>query len=223
MKPLIAIVVLCMAYFITTDAAPLGPYQHSSAEAESDEAARLITDLFSKVFSSVNEKIQMGEIQSSNEIASAFKNLLSNLLSVASKKVSPDNKVASTIVNTLKSLVSRIGGDDEERGEVQSSEFVKTLLDGFGDILTAVGKKANPKDKTAQTFLDLADTLLNFAKRKAGIGQAEAEFVTSFSPHANSAVMMEAFADLSEEAKSQFWKQVIGTILSGAINRAMKG
>ena len=182
-----------------------------------------MTNLFSNVFSSVNEKIQTGEIQSSNEIASTFKNLLSNVLSVVSKKVNPNNRVANTILNALKSVVGQIGGNDEERGEIQSSEIVKTLLDGFGELLTAVGKKANPKDKTAQTFLDLAHTLLNFAKRKAGNGQAEAEFSTSFVSYANRAARMEAFTDLSEEAKSQFWKEIIGNVLPIVIKHAMTG
>lgn len=63
-----------------------------------------------------------------------------------SKKVNPNNKVASTLLNTLKSVVSRIGGNGEERGEIQSND----LLDDLDNLLTAVGKKANPKDKTAQ-------------------------------------------------------------------------
>ena len=75
MKPLIVLVAFCTALFITADVASLREYQFSLAETESDEAARLMTHLLSTVLSSVNEKIETGEIQSSNENVTAFKNL----------------------------------------------------------------------------------------------------------------------------------------------------
>ena len=230
MKSFITLAVLCIA--LSADALPISAYQHSTVtvEAQSGEAAKLLTDIFSTVFSGVAKKIENGEVQSDDEIAKAFKSLLSSVLSVASKNVDPNNKVASTLrlLNVFKAVVPQIGGnsDSEERAETQSNEIAKSLLDGLSNIISTVGKTANPKNKAEQRVLELADTLIDFAKRKIGNGQraeVEAEYMTSFRPLTDNAAMIEAFMNLSEEAKTQFWGELLGNVVSGVVSHAING
>lgn len=175
MKSLITLVVLCTALFIAANAAPFiwnsrqFPIQSDAAEVQSNEGAEI------------------------------FKNVLSSLFSVLSKKI--------------------------ENGEIQSNdEFARTFLDGFSNLFSAASKKVNPNDKLGQMFFNLADTFLNKARSKIGNGQqAEAEISTPLISYADNAAMMEASMNLSDEAKAQLWGKILRGAFKVLMDRAMKG
>ena len=197
-----------------------------------DEMAQTFMNLFGTILSAMTKKIDNGEVQSADEIMPAFLNLFSNVLSLASKKADPNDKLAQTFLNGFSTLLSAFGRKFNSGGsQIQSNnELPGAVLNLLGNLGSALQKKANPKDDTAQTFFSLFNTLVSGAKNRIGGGQeahvdtlpytAKRSMLESMDENA---AMVEADVDLSEEAKTQLWGAILRTLASGVLNKVLNG
>ena len=192
----------------------------------SDEMTQTVANLISSALSGLTKKIENGEIQSDDELQQAFLNLFGNVLSAAREKVDPNNQLAGTFLDGANKIISLIGRNTGG-GQIQSdSELPRALLNLFGNVGSALQKKANPNDELSQSFFNLFNSMVSAGKSRIGGGQ---EVVVETLPYAakhfdqrmtmesvdENAEMMEAFMKLSDEAKAQLWPMIIGSLASG--------
>ena len=186
MKSLITLVVLCNAFFVTLNAAPVPPSGYESERQQSDE-------------------MRDGSIQADSILRRTFVNVISSLLSAASKTVDPNDQLQQSLFNGFNRILSSIGkrlGDEFKGGEIQSdAEMMQTL---FGTILTkstdnggahvqsdsdngalgqillnaarelfsGIRKKSNPTAEVPLTILDGVDSILSVIGKQLDEGQS---------------------------------------------------
>ena len=170
MKVLATVALLCTAFFVSLDAAPvLNPSWLPRAlanfgntvkqESDRDEVAKTLQN----VFSSIEANRKVGNIQVNNEIGSLVVDSISKILSAASKRTDPDDVVGNTFLNGASNILSLLGKRFEEGGEIQSDdEIQKAFMKTFGSLLSAAMKKIN--DAEAQSANEIAPIFLNVAK-----------------------------------------------------------
>ena len=204
-----------------------------------DEMSKTIMNLVGTLLSAMTKKIDNGETQSADEIMPAFLNLFRNVLSLASENADPKDDVAKTFFNGFNALLSAFGRQFSNGGggRIQSDNGLPgvflNLLSNFGSVLQ---KKASPKDEMAQTFFTLFNTMLSAANNKIGEGSQEVHVDTlptytakrfdqsmSMESVDENAAMVEGDMDLSEEAKTQLWGAILGSLASGALSRFLNG
>ena len=200
---------------------------------------KTIMNLVGTLFSAMTKKIDDGEVQSADEIMPAFLNLFSNVLSLASKKADPKDDVAKTFFNGFNTILSAFGRQFNSGGgsRIQSDNgFPGAFLDILGTLGSALQKKASPKDEVGQTLLSLFNSLVSGAKNRIGGGAQEVHVDTlptytakhfdqrmSMESIDENAAMVEGNMDLSEEAKTQLWGAILGSLASGALSKFLDG
>ena len=120
--------------------------------------------------------------------------------------ISTSDEIADLVEGFRKLIVKRFGGG----GEIQSS-FIRGRLthpkNGHKNKSPALTKVSKPKENSA---LNLLSTVLPSAKSKNKSGlEAEIDKMST-SEFSDNSAMMDAFMNLPEEVKAQFWKALIG-------------
>ena len=133
------------------------------------------------------------------------------------------DEMGKTFLNAF-SKVLTAANDRIGRGSQIQSNNERKVLNLLGNLGSALQKKANPEDNITQTFLSLFNTLVSGAKDGNGGGQ-EAHVDTTakrfdqimLESMDENAAMMEADADLTDEAKMQAFGAILGTIATGVL------
>ena len=176
-------------------------------QTDDKEIAKTFLNLFSNVVSLISKKIDEGEIQSSDQFRQAVGGIFDTILDSASKNVDPNDKTAQTFLGAVRTFAPLIFGNGGGNSKAQAS-----------------GGK--------QLLANLIDKVLSKVRSRLGDGkEAEAEVFSSFptfpNPYVDEEAMEEAYSNLSNEAKEQFWGSVLRTVAGGVINhafnRAMEG
>ena len=219
----------------------LGKRLNEGGEIQSDdEMAKTFMNVFGTLLSAMAKNIDSGEVQSFDEIASTFFNLMGNMLSLAKKNVDPNDDLTKTVLDGFGTLLSAFGSKfTNGRGSQIQSDDNNGLPGAFfnllGTLSSALQKKADPKDDMAQTFLSIFNTLVSGAKNKFGGEGGEQEVRVDTLPTykvqqsimesvgENAAMAEGDDVDLSEEAKTQLWGAILGSLASGVLNRYLSG
>ena len=108
MRPLITLVVLCTAFFITINAAPVLPSGYKL------------------------ETLRERDAQAGSELEQASVNAVSSLLSAASKIANQNNDLQQSSFNEFNSVLSSFGKRlSNEEGEIQSDDEMMQALFGI--------------------------------------------------------------------------------------------
>lgn len=179
--------VLCAAYYVTLNAAPVLP---SGYESEAVERQHL-------------GEMRDGSIQANSILGQTFINVVSSLLSAASKTADPNDESQQILFDGFNTILSSIGKRVGNEGEIQSDgEMMKTL---FGTLLrltksidngevhvlsdsdkkalgrtlfnvahvffSAIRKESDPKAEVPQTILDGIGSFLSVIGKRLDEGQ----------------------------------------------------
>ena len=167
MKSFITFMVLCTVLFAMLDAAPVLPSGYdaefeSVGRQQSDEMAKTILNVFSKILAAVGDRIgRDGSIQgdSDSEIKQMVLNITVNFLSALSKSVKIDpgfnDEVGQTLIKGIDSLLSAVRKRD-------GNEIAQTIFKTVNDLLSAASRKADPNDEMLQTVYSGFKTIFSF-------------------------------------------------------------
>lgn len=177
-----------------------------------------------------------GGTQLADVVMSAILDLLDSLLSIWNKNADPDS-VEQIVLNRLKMTLSaakRIisGGGGKSQSQSKNGQF-SYLLGTHGSALPS------PKDEVAQKILPLLNMLVSGTENTMGGGGQEVHVAIGQLPiyidkqfdrrmslesvGKNAAMAESDNVGLSEEAKTQLWGAILGSLASGVPNRHLSG
>ena len=199
-------------------------------QSDDDELKKAVMSLVGTFLSAMTKTIDNGEIQSMDEVMPTMLNLFSNFLSLARKNVASNDDTAKSVLDGFSTLLSAFGRRISNGGggsQIQSddSRLPGAFLNLLGTVGSALQKKADPKDDTAQTFLSLFNTLLSGVKNKVGGGDQEVRVDTlpTFTGNRFDQESVDENAATMEEAKTQLWGAILGSVASGLLSKYLEG
>ena len=134
---------------------------------------------FGSFLSAITKDIENGKFHFTSKAGPAIWKILSNLFSVLSKNIDPDDDASLSFSNHVSTFLSAIGRmiNGDGGSQIQSdidNELLKTVLNFIGGISSDYQKKAKPKDiEFAQPVFTLFNAILSAVKNKIGGGAQE--------------------------------------------------
>ena len=201
-------------------------------QSDEDELKKAFMNLAGTFLSAMTKTIDNGEIQSWDELMPTMLNLFSNALSLARKNADPNDDMANSFLDGFSSVVSAIGRKISNGGggsQIQSDDsgLPGAFLNLLGTVGSALQKKADPNDDTAQIFLSLFNTLLSGVKNKVGGGGGDQEVrvdtlpTLKFTGNRFDQSILESAT--MEEAKTQLWGAILGSVASSLLSKYFEG
>lgn len=143
-------------------------------------------------------------------------------LEAVARQQSDNSEMFKTFLNIFTKILTSAGdksngGDSSIQGD---NELGRTLLNVASGLLSTVGKKADPNDEFQQSLLNgvgsRVDTLPTYTGNR--FDQSILEAIDE-----NAAMMEGDEVDLSEEAKTQLWGAILGSLASSLLNKYLGG